>query len=87
MFARVQALMPKSSGNVQYDAKVEFASSHSEALKRIRPGSRVLDLGAGPGVLASAIADRAAAVATADLYPPVIHDPRVRRSRPTSTSR
>ena len=73
----VRALMPKASGNIQYDGKVEFDSSHSEALKRVRAGSRVLDLGAGPGFLASAIADRAAAVATADLYPPVIHDPRV----------
>jgi glycosyltransferase involved in cell wall biosynthesis len=73
-----RALMPKSSGNLQYDAKVEFDSSHSEALKRIKADGRVLDLGAGPGVLASAIADRASAVATADLYPPVIHDPRVR---------
>lgn len=73
----VRALMPKSNGNVHYDAKVEFASSHSEALRRIKPVSRVLDLGAGPGVLASAVADRAASVATADLYPPVIHDPRV----------
>jgi glycosyltransferase involved in cell wall biosynthesis len=73
----LRALMPKSRGNVHYDAKVEFASSHSEALRRIRPASRVLDLGAGPGVLASAVANRAAAVATADLYPPVFHDPRV----------
>ncbi len=73
----VRALMPKSSGNVHYDAKVEFTSSHSEALRRIRPESRVLDLGAGPGVLASAVADRAAAVATADLYPPVVRDSRV----------
>ena len=29
----VRALMPKSCGNVHYDAKVEFASSHSEALQ------------------------------------------------------
>jgi glycosyltransferase involved in cell wall biosynthesis len=73
----VRALMPRSRGNAQYEAKMEFASSHTEAIKRIHPNSRVLDLGAGPGVLASAIADRASSVATADLYPPVIHDPRV----------
>ena len=74
----VRALMPKASGNIQYDGKVEFDSSHSEALQaRACRGVGSSTWVLGPGFLASAIADRAAAVATADLYPPVIHDPRV----------
>jgi glycosyltransferase involved in cell wall biosynthesis len=64
-------------GNEHYDVKLDYRSSHSEALSRIRPGSRVLDLGGGPGTFASLVADRGAHVATADLHPPTSEDQRV----------
>ncbi len=39
-----------------YQAKLGFSSPHSEALARIKPGSRVVDIGAGDGHLAEALA-------------------------------
>ena len=70
-------LLPAVAGNEQYDVKLGYASSHSYALARVEPSARVLDLGAGPGAFSFAVADKAVAVDTADLYPPEIHDPRV----------
>ena len=75
---RQRSLTPLTDGNGQYDLKLGYyPSSHSEALARISPGSRVLDLGAGPGAFATAAADIGAHVSTADVHPPTTHDPRV----------
>ena len=43
---------PKHEGNVHYDLKLGYASSHTYALDAVPPGSRVLDIGSGPGGLA-----------------------------------
>lgn len=72
-----RSLQPVHVDNRHYADKASFASSHSEALARVRPGSRVLDLGAGTGTLASALADRGVVVDAADKVPPVVQDPRV----------
>lgn len=66
------------TGNVHYDVKLGFRSSHSEVLRRVPPGSRVLDLGAGPGAFAVALADAGAITSTADKFSPVVVDDRVR---------
>lgn len=63
--------------NSRYDVKLGYPSSHSEALNRVTPGSRVMDLGAGPGAFATALADRGAQVSTADLHSPRVCDPRI----------
>ncbi|MGA8980686.1 MAG: glycosyltransferase, partial [Pedococcus sp.] len=65
-------------GNAHYDLKLGFRSSHTEVLKRVPAGSRVLDLGAGPGAFAVALADAGAVASTADKFRPAILDPRVR---------
>ncbi|MEO5983563.1 MAG: bifunctional glycosyltransferase/class I SAM-dependent methyltransferase [Pedococcus sp.] len=64
-------------GNSHYDLKLGFRSSHTEVLKRVPAGSRVLDLGAGPGAFAVALANAGAIASTADKFRPAVLDPRV----------
>jgi glycosyltransferase involved in cell wall biosynthesis len=72
-----RSLQPVGRDNRHYADKAGFVSSHSEALARVTPGSRVLDLGAGTGALASAMADLGVVVDAADKVAPVVHDTRV----------
>lgn len=53
-----------------YEAKVEFASPTTEALKRVPPGSTVLDLGSSDGHLARALGERGCTVIGVDLQEP-----------------
>ncbi len=43
---------PISNANEHYDLKLGYPSSHSYALEAVKRGSKVLDLGAGPGRIA-----------------------------------
>jgi glycosyltransferase involved in cell wall biosynthesis len=57
-------------GNVHYDLKLGYASSHSFALGRIPDGASVLDLGSGPGWIAQELVKRGCRVALVDRYAP-----------------
>jgi len=61
---------PIAVGNDHYDLKLGFASSHSWALDAVPDGARVLDLGAGPGGLASELARKGCTIAVVDIEPP-----------------
>jgi glycosyltransferase involved in cell wall biosynthesis len=61
---------PVAVGNDHYDLKLGFASSHSWALDAIPDGARVLDLGAGPGGLASELAKKGCPTAVVDIVAP-----------------
>ncbi len=56
--------------NTHYDLKLGYASSHSFALDAVPAGARVLDIGAGPGGMASELAKKGCQVTVVDQYPP-----------------
>jgi len=60
---------PKHEGNVHYDLKLGYASSHTYALDAVPPGSRVLDIGSGPGGLAGELLKKGCQVTLVDQYP------------------
>lgn len=68
---------PIAAGNDHYDLKLGFASSHSWALDAVPDGARVLDLGAGPGGLASELAKKGCSTAVVDVVPPTQRTPGV----------
>lgn len=71
-------LSPVDAGSIgRYDVKLHERSSHTEVLARVDPGTHVIDLGAGPGAFASALADKGVVVTTADLHRSTVVDPRV----------
>lgn len=64
-------LQPETTRNQQYDLKLGYSSSHSMALKAVKPGTAVLDIGAGPeGGLARQLAAQGCRVAVVDQYSP-----------------
>jgi glycosyltransferase involved in cell wall biosynthesis len=56
--------------NTHYDLKLGYASSHSMALDVVPPGSRVLDIGCGPGAFDEQLAVKGCAVTGVDQFPP-----------------
>jgi len=68
---------PLTVGNDHYDLKLGFASSHSWALDAVPDGARVLDLGAGPGGLASELVRKGCPTAVVDVVPPTHRTPGV----------
>ncbi|HEU4578653.1 MAG TPA: bifunctional glycosyltransferase/class I SAM-dependent methyltransferase [Polyangiaceae bacterium] len=60
---------PKHEGNIHYDLKLGYASSHSYALAAVPPGSRVLDVGSGPGGLAGELLKKGCQVTLVDQFP------------------
>jgi 2-polyprenyl-3-methyl-5-hydroxy-6-metoxy-1,4-benzoquinol methylase len=68
---------PVALGNDRYDLKLGFASSHSWALDSVPDGARVLDLGAGPGGLASELAKKACSTTVIDVVQPTHNTPGV----------
>jgi glycosyltransferase involved in cell wall biosynthesis len=58
------------TGSERYDLKLGYASSHTYALEAVRPGSGVLDLGAGPGAFARELLQRGCSVAVVDQHAP-----------------
>jgi len=57
-------------GNVHYDLKLGYASSHQFALDAIPDGASVIDLGAGPGGLARELLKKECRVAFVDRFAP-----------------
>jgi glycosyltransferase involved in cell wall biosynthesis len=56
--------------NSYYDLKLGYRSSHSMALAAVPPGSRVLDIGCGPGAFDELLAMKGCAVTGVDQFPP-----------------
>ena len=63
---------PATDDNVHYDAKLGYASSHTYALDAIPTGSKVLDIGAGPGDLTRELRKKACDVTVVDRYWPSV---------------
>jgi glycosyltransferase involved in cell wall biosynthesis len=63
----VQSLRPD---NKHYEPKLDFVSTHSQALSDVPPGSTVLDLGCGPGHLSPALRAKGCRVIGVDMFPP-----------------
>ena len=53
-----------------YTAKLDYASSHTFALQAVSANTRVLDLGAGPGLLVEALIRKGCTVTLVDQNPP-----------------
>jgi 2-polyprenyl-3-methyl-5-hydroxy-6-metoxy-1,4-benzoquinol methylase len=56
-------------GNSHYDVKLGYPSSHQFALDAVPSGSRVLDIGAGPGRMASELVGKGCEVTVVDQFP------------------
>jgi glycosyltransferase involved in cell wall biosynthesis len=64
-------LQPEATGNKHYELKLGFRSSHTMALKAVRPATAVIDIGAGPGGgLARHLTAKGCRVAVVDQHPP-----------------
>jgi glycosyltransferase involved in cell wall biosynthesis len=61
---------PVSQGNVHYDLKLGYASSHQFALDAVPEGSKVLDIGAGPGGIARKFVEKGCEVTVVDQHAP-----------------
>jgi glycosyltransferase involved in cell wall biosynthesis len=61
--------------NTHYDLKLGYVSSHTMALDAVSPGSRVLDIGCGPGAFDELLATKGCAVTGVDQFPPVRKEP------------
>lgn len=55
-----------------YRSKLGFTSPHSLAVDAVAPGSRVIDLGAGPGDVAAALVRRGCEVTVVDMVEPEV---------------
>jgi glycosyltransferase involved in cell wall biosynthesis len=55
--------------NSHYDVKLGYPSSHQFALDAVPPGSRVLDIGAGPGRMAQELVAKGCEVTVVDQFP------------------
>jgi SAM-dependent methyltransferase len=53
----------------RYRSKLDFPSTHSEAVKEVPPGSVVMDIGCGPGVLAAPMRAKGCRVIGIDSHP------------------
>jgi glycosyltransferase involved in cell wall biosynthesis len=60
---------PRHEGNIHYDLKLGYASSHTYALDAVPPGARVLDIGSGPGGLAGELLKKGCQVTLVDQFP------------------
>lgn len=66
---RFESIQP-GQGNVHYDLKLGFPSSHQWALDAVPEGARVIDIGAGPGGLAAKLVEKGCEVAVVDQFVP-----------------
>lgn len=62
---------PPALQNDRYAPKLDFESTHTLALERIPPGSRVLDIGCAGGYLSAALRARGCHTTGIDAVPPV----------------
>ncbi len=61
---------PVSHGNIHYDLKLGFTSSHSVALATVPAGEAVLDIGSGPLSMAREFLKKGCSVAVVDQHAP-----------------
>ncbi|HUH06870.1 MAG TPA: bifunctional glycosyltransferase/class I SAM-dependent methyltransferase [Egibacteraceae bacterium] len=61
---------PRVDDNRHYRLKLGYPSSHQWALDAVPSGASVLDIGAGPGGMATALAAKGCRVAVVDQHPP-----------------
>jgi len=66
------------SDNTIYDLKLGYASSHTYALDAVPAGSKVMDLGSGPGALARELVRRGSFVTVVDRDIHAVDEPGVR---------
>lgn len=59
------------AGNTHYDLKLGYSSSHTLALDAVGAGTRVLDIGCGPGFFDEELARKGCRVTGVDQFPPV----------------
>ena len=69
---------PVTDGNVHYESKLGYPSSHSWAVAAVPPGAWVLDLGSGPGEVARELLAKGCTVTVVDRHPPTDLGPGVR---------
>lgn len=69
---------PHLRDNAHYDLKLGYESSHSYALAAVPRGSRVLDVGSGPGGIALELAKKGCEVTVVDRHPADVGVPHVR---------
>ena len=69
---------PHLDKNNHYDLKLGYDSSHTYALAAVPPGSRVLDIGSGPGGLAQELVKKGCEVTLVDQYAAEVSDTRIR---------
>jgi glycosyltransferase involved in cell wall biosynthesis len=60
---------PPAEEDRRYEPKMNFNSTHTQALNRITPGSRVLDLGCGAGYLSAVLRERGCHTTGVDAVP------------------
>jgi len=72
---------PVSEDNLHYESKFGYPSSHSWAVAAVPAGSRVLDLGSGPGEVARELVAKGCTVTVVDRHPPDDLGPGVRAIR------
>lgn len=66
---------PADDKNTHYDLKLGYASSHTYALERVANGTRVLDIGAGPGGMARELVKKHCVVSVMDQHAPMNPSP------------
>ncbi|HKQ69220.1 MAG TPA: bifunctional glycosyltransferase/class I SAM-dependent methyltransferase [Polyangiaceae bacterium] len=69
---------PHLKENTHYTLKLGYASSHTYALDAVPPGSRVLDVGSGPGEFARELVKKGCEVTVVDQYASNMELPSVR---------
>ena len=62
---------PESRDNVYYSPKIDYPSTHSEALEELTTGQTVVDIGCGAGYLATHIRARGCRVVGIDQFQPL----------------
>jgi glycosyltransferase involved in cell wall biosynthesis len=62
------------STNTYYGLKLGYRSSHTMVLNAVSPGTRVLDIGCGPGLFAEELVKKGCVVTGVDQFPPVRAD-------------
>lgn len=66
---------PISQGNTHYDLKLGYASSHTYAIDAVPAGAKVLDIGSGPGGVASELIRKGCEVTVVDQHPASVSTP------------
>ncbi len=75
--ARTSERIEFAPGNAYYDLKLGYASSHTYALATVPDGSRVLDIGSGPGGIARELLRKGCKIAVVDRHAPATIEPYV----------